>query len=141
MNNKLLIICLLSILFTGCDQIPKKGDIQTVDGKDYILTAKDKTEIAGKIKIPVVTKEIETIIKEQPIITNEIKEVAKYEKAEEIKDKLETLKDDDRLSATAIKDLPEYTEKIIKGGVTGRGIYTYVSGEKKGLLSSIDFLF
>jgi hypothetical protein len=61
-------------------------------------------------------------------------------KADKVRDVLETLKDDNRLDATAIKNLPEYTEKIIKGGVAGRGIYTYVGGEKKGLLSSIDFV-
>ena len=84
---------------------PKDGE----DGKDYILTDQDKKDIAKSIKVPVVEKVIEKteVIRETPIITNEIKEVAKYEEAEDIKNKLESLKDDERLDASAIKNLPE----------------------------------
>lgn len=65
---------------------PKNGE----DGKDYILTEKDKKEIATKIKVPIVEKIIEhtEVIKEQPVITNEIKEVAKYQTGEQIVDKI-----------------------------------------------------
>jgi hypothetical protein len=59
---------------------------QPKDGKDYILTKQDKKEIASEIKVPIVEKT--EVIKEQPIITNEIKEVAKYEEPEQIKNKL-----------------------------------------------------
>jgi hypothetical protein len=67
-------------------QIPK-------DGKDYVLTDKDKKDIASTIKVPVVEKVIEKteVVKEQPIITNEIKEVAKYETPDQIAAKLNTL--------------------------------------------------
>lgn len=87
---------------------PIKGE-PGEDGKDYTLTEKDKKEIAKTIKVPVVEKIIErteTII-EQPIVTNEIKEVAKYEEADDLKEKLESLKGDKRLDASAIKNLPE----------------------------------
>lgn len=92
-------------------EAPKDGE----NGKDYILTEKDKKEIASSIKVPVIEKVIEKteVIHETPIITNEIKEVAITETPEEIKNKLETLKGEDRLDASAIKNLP-------KGGVFGR---------------------
>lgn len=45
------------------------------DGVDYILTESDKKQIAKSITVPVVEKVIEkTIIKETPIVTNEIVE-------------------------------------------------------------------
>lgn len=64
------------------------------NGKDYVLTETDKKEIAKKIKVPVVEKIIEKtqVIKEQPIVTNEIKEVAVTDTAEEIVEKLQNLK-------------------------------------------------
>ena len=92
----------------------EKGDngIDGVDGCDYVLTESDKKEIAKSIKVPVVEKVIEKteVIRETPIVTNEIKEVAKYEDAESLRDKLETLKDENRLDASAIKNLPEFIE-------------------------------
>jgi hypothetical protein len=54
--------------------IPKDGD----PGKNYILTKADKREIAGMVTVPIVEKVIEKtevqVIKEQPIITNEVDE-------------------------------------------------------------------
>lgn len=51
---------------------PVKGK-DYFDGEDYVLTEKDKREIAKSITVPVVEKVIEkTIIKEVPIVTNEI---------------------------------------------------------------------
>jgi hypothetical protein len=67
----------------------EKGD----KGDNYNLTETDKEEIALQIEVPIVEKVIE------------IKEVAIKDTPEEIKIKLETLKDDERLSAKAIKDL------------------------------------
>lgn len=66
---------------------------QPQDGKDYILTEADKKSIASTIKVPIVTKVIEKteVIKERPIITNNVKEVAKYESPEQISAKLNTL--------------------------------------------------
>lgn len=69
----------------------KLVDIEKGDkGDDYILTNDDKKEIAGMIAVPVVEKVIEKIevIKEQPIVTNEIKEVAISDTPQQIADKL-----------------------------------------------------
>jgi len=65
---------------------PLKG----VDGKDYILNDADKQEIADSITVPVVEKIIEKteVIREQPIVTNEIKEVAVTDAPKKIKEKL-----------------------------------------------------
>lgn len=82
---------------------PIKGD----PGKDYVLTSKDKKEIAKSIKVPIVEKTVETIIEKQPIVTNEIKEVAVTDTSEKIKEKLESLEGDERLDAKAIKNLPK----------------------------------
>lgn len=64
----------------------QKGD----KGDDYVLTEDDKNEIASKIKVPVVEKIIEKteVIKEQPIVTNEIKEVAVADTPEQIIEKI-----------------------------------------------------
>ena len=84
------------------------------DWKDYILTSKDKKEIADSIKVPVVEKIIEkteTII-EKPIVTNEIKEVAMYELWEQIVEKINSLPIDDdeyKIDASHIKNLPVFT--------------------------------
>lgn len=81
-----------------------------IDWKDYILTNKDKKEIAREIVVPIVEKVIEKTetIKEVPIITNEIKEVARYETPKEIVKKIESLEWQDRLSAKSIKWLEEF---------------------------------
>ena len=65
------------------------------DGEDYILTDKDKKEIAKEIKVPIVEKKIETIIEKQPIITNEIKEVAVADTRLQIVEKINTGKKND----------------------------------------------
>lgn len=63
-------------------------------GENYILTPKDKKEIASKIKVPVVEKIVEKteVIREQPIVTNEIKEVAVTDTPEVIRDKIMEVK-------------------------------------------------
>jgi len=69
--------------------IPEKAK----DGKDYVLTEGDKKEISKKIKVPIVERVIEKteVIKEQPIVTNEIKEVAVKDTPQEVKGKLKQL--------------------------------------------------
>lgn len=81
-------------------------------GDDYILTKKDKKEIAEMVQVPTVEKIVEKVevIRETPIVTNEIKEVAKYENPETLRDKLESLKEENRLDASAIKNLPEFIQ-------------------------------
>lgn len=69
------------------------------DGNDYILTEQDKIEIAETIEVPIVEK----VIVEQPIV----KEVAISDTAEQVRDKLSSLKDEERLDAKHIKNLPE----------------------------------
>jgi hypothetical protein len=101
-------------------------------GKDYILTDKDKKDIAQKIEVPVVEKIIEKteVIKEQPIVTQEIKEVAVAETAEQIRNKLESMEENEKLSIDAIKDLRKELEELKKirnreltpGGIIGRDL-------------------
>jgi hypothetical protein len=106
------------------------------DGKDYILTEQDKLQIASKVKVPSIEKTIEKtveIIKEVPFV-DEAKiateasrlaqeaiksqilvlpvmeqELPKHGTA--IRDGLELLTGADRLSAKAIKDLPEQVKQ------------------------------
>ena len=94
----------------------KKGE-PGEDGKNYILTEEDKKEMVGKIELPIVEKIIEKteVIREQPIITeitkitNEVKEVAKYESGEKIVDKINELplKPEFQIDASHIKNLPQ----------------------------------
>lgn len=64
------------------------------DGENYILTDKDKEEIASKIKVPVVEKEIETIreieTRIEPIVTENVVEKAMYEEPNQIVAKINT---------------------------------------------------
>lgn len=98
-------------LFSALESGQLKGD----KGDTYALTEDDKKEIASTIKVPVVEKIIEKteVIREQPIVTeitkvtNEIKEVAVSDTAEDIRNKLELLEGEERLDASAIKNLPE----------------------------------
>lgn len=93
----------------------EKGD--SIKGDDYVLTEKDKKEIAKSIDVPIVEKIIEKTIVEQPIVTNEIKEVAINETAEQVRDKLEGIKEGEKLSIQAIQDLSKMLEEI-KGNIT-----------------------
>lgn len=87
---------------------PIKGD----DGADYILSEKDKKDIARSIKVPVVEKVIERteIVRETPIV----KEVAIPESREETRDKLESLTKGNKLTIYAIEDLAEIIEELSK---------------------------
>ena len=68
-----------------------KGD----SGDNYVLTTMDKLEIAKSIKVPIIEKIVEKteVIREQPMVTNEIVETAKYETPIQIADKLNTLEE------------------------------------------------
>jgi len=84
------------------------------DGEDYVLTEEDKEEIAEKVKVPVVEKVIErtkTVV-EKPIITNEVKEVAKYEEGEAIFKKIKKF-----LKIEAIEDLDRLLRSMAANGV------------------------
>ncbi len=96
----------------------EKGDdgYTPIKGKDY-FDGKDG-EKGEKGDTTIVEKIIEKteVIRETPIVTNEVKEVAIHETPEEIRAKLESLKDEDRLDASAIKNLPEFVETKVNGG-------------------------
>jgi len=84
---------------------PIKGD----DGEDYILTENDKKEIASFIEVPIVEKVIEKTVIEKPVTIDKtktvIKEVAKYESADDIVAKLNTLKK--AIDFSVIKNFPD----------------------------------
>jgi hypothetical protein len=95
---------------------PIKGD----DGEDYILTEQDKKDIVSSIEVPIIEKIIEkteTII-EKPITIDKtvtidktktvVKEVAKYETAEDIVAKLNTLSK--ALDWKTIKNFPDFSK-------------------------------
>ena len=88
---------------------------EPVAGKDYVLTESDKKEIAGKITVPIVEKEIETIIEKQSIITNEIKEVAIADTAEVIIGKINELPietDEFKIEKEHIKGLSDIIDRL-----------------------------
>lgn len=93
-------------------KIPKP--IKGEKGDNYKLTPSDKIEIAKSIIVPIVEKT--EVIRETPIITENIKEVALHETGEEIATKLESLKNDARLDFSALKNVPEMKEGKANGG-------------------------
>jgi len=112
---------------------PVKG-VDFFDGKDYILTEKDKNDIAKSIKVPVVEKIIEKTTVEQPIITNEIKEVAVPDTGIEIVEKINELpiEKEYQIGREHIFGLDDYQEisRLAKlrrtdglGGSTARNFY------------------
>mgnify|MGYP006921296701 CR=1 FL=1 len=85
------------------------------DGKDAVITDADLAAIAAKVKVPVIEKVIERVevVKEQPIVTNEIvKEIIKEVPIEETRDKLEALEGDERLDVKAVKGIKNYDDEI-----------------------------
>lgn len=97
------------------------------DGEDYILTNKDKQEIAQSITIPVVEKIIERteVIHETPIVTEVVKQVAVTDTPEAIRNKLESLEGDERLNIDAIRDLDERLDEIEKEASKQKVINNY----------------
>lgn len=111
------------------------------DGKDYILTEDDKKEIASLIEVPIVEKVVERVEKtevireipvSEPVDTDKIAlEASKIALEEvkaiipkdltsvEIRSFLEDLKDDERLDASAIKNLPEFIGRTTQGMSSG----------------------
>lgn len=99
--------------------------IQGIDGKDYILTEKDKEDIAKSITVPVVEKVIEktvvekireipgeTVIREIPIVTKETVEVAVLDEAT-----VAYLEDEIARVEEKIKEEPRV---IYQGGTIGK---------------------
>lgn len=101
------------------------------DGKDYVLTEEDRKEIATLIEVPVVEKVIEKteVIVEKPIITNEvtneIREVAKYETPEQIVEKLNT--QENAIEQKVIKGLTKWMSEIKRIASSGGGMGNIVT--------------
>lgn len=99
---------LSTITLRGKDGLPGEPG---KNGESYILTDSDKQEIAtiASAKIQpiekVIEKHFETVIRETPIVTENVVQVAKYQTSAQIRDSLETLEGDDRLDAKYIKGL------------------------------------
>jgi len=109
-----------SIVQSVLSKVVIPDPIKGKDGKDYILTEKDKKEIAGTIKVPIIEKIVEKteVIKELPIITNEIKEIAIADTAEVTVFKINELPTDDeelKIDAKHIKNLPEIAKYLGTG--------------------------
>lgn len=99
------------------------------NGSDYVLTTSDKEEIADLITVPIVEKE--TIVKEQPIVRETIREIPNKDSAEDIRNKLELLEGPERLSISAIHNLAEELQAlkktksaptVVQGGIIGRSL-------------------
>lgn len=91
-------------------------EIRGLPGEDYVLTEEDKNEIATlavmDLEVPVVEKVVEKteVVREIPIVTENIVEVAKYKTPEEVRDDLESLNGDERLDKKAIKGLEKFEQ-------------------------------
>jgi hypothetical protein len=92
--------------------IPGARGFKGEDGKDYVLTPKDKEEIASKITVPVVEKVVERteVIKEIPIVTeNVVEKITEDIKGEEIVKRINELplEENKKIDASHIKNLPK----------------------------------
>lgn len=111
---------------------------EPLEPKPYILTEKDKEDIAGKIEVPLVEKIVEkkeTIIKEQPIVREYSKETKIEDiSGEKIVERINELSIDDPenlIGIEHIKGLLKRLEAIERQGehtafgiVSGRNIFT-----------------
>jgi len=91
----------------------EKGD--SVKGDRGVVGPIGETMVVEKII------ERTEVIKEQPIVTQEIKEVAVTDPAEDIRNKLELLTEDERLDKSAIKGLEEDLEELRRMSRTATG--------------------
>lgn len=114
----------------GLIELPKgdKGDPgkDGKDGSNYVLTSKDKVEIAKSIKVPVVEKVIEKVevIREQPIVTQntEVIELAVTDEPIVIAEKLNTL--DEKVEPKVLKGWKDLNRIIRENNAK---LYTGVS--------------
>lgn len=95
---------------------PKDGE-PGKDGENYVLTEEDKKEIAKSIKVPVVEKEVKTIVEKtevvriEPLVTENIVEKAIYEEPDQIIAKVNSAKK--LIDSSKIKGFADL-EKIAK---------------------------
>lgn len=100
---------------------PLKGE----NGKNYILSKLDKEEIASRITVPVVEKVIEKtlekteVVREIPIITHEIKEVAVTDTAVQIVEKIND--SNTTIDAERVRGLVNVIRYIEKDGTNPQG--------------------
>lgn len=104
---------------------PVKGK-DYFDGEDYILTERDKKEIAKSITVPVVEKVIEkreTVIREVPVVTKEIieKEVAILDDATVAYLEEEIKKVEDKIPEVVKKNTTNFGF-VIRDVVAGTGV-------------------
>lgn len=96
----------------------EKGD-KGNDGKNYVLTFKDKMEIASYIKVPVVEKVIERVIETKPVETRPA-EVVLRETRDDIVNRINSGYDDDvKIDAKQIRGL----EEVIRSYGVGKTNY------------------
>lgn len=101
-------------------QVPENG----LDGDNYILTESDKKEIAAMIEVPVVEKIIEKreVVREIPLVTQQIMEKAVPETGDVIARKLEALPEGRKVVIEAIEHLRDELNEIRRfkgGGING----------------------
>ena len=102
--------------------LPGEPGTPGTNGSDYVLTEQDKLAIASSIKVPAVTNTVENrteVIKEIPIVTNEIVQVAVTDEPQVIADKLNTLTE--KVEKKVIKGLEDDLKKIRHSINTGGG--------------------
>jgi len=118
----------------GVDYFDGKNGEPGTNGENYILTEKDKKEIAKFIKIPVVKQLVKEIVKEQPIITEVTKIIESKEKLDEEKlfeSFVERMKKEQVFDSSNIKGLQGFIkngvsykfEELMRGG--GSSVVTY----------------
>lgn len=98
---------------------PIKGD-KGDEGDAYILTSEDKQDIARTITVPVVEKVIEKteVIREQPIVTNEVKEVALKDSPDEVVEKVnQSTKQISTRRIEGLSDIVESVNQIVRNPV------------------------
>lgn len=98
-------------------------------GKDAEITPTIIKKIAEQVKVPIVEKVIEKTetIREQPIVTEVVKENPFILKGTEIVEKLEALSNDESLPIEAIKDLREELDELKKIRSNGKS-YSFFGG-------------
>ena len=110
---------------------------KTIAGVNEALsTIPTADEVAKLVQIPIVEKVIEKteVIKELPMITNEVKEVAVGDTPEQTRDKLESLTDGEKLSIQAIQDLAEELKRLedrIYSSSKGGGGFSSIAMQSK----------
>ncbi len=128
--------------------IKKEAGAKGEPGNNYVLTEADKKEIAGKIRVPIVERVIEKteVIREQPILTTEVKEVAIPQSGTEVIEKINSDETEGLIKRERVEGLDDEFKRI-EGKITtnrivapSRGLQLYVGGVKKGLAQYVNLV-